>query len=264
MSLNPASQLVLALLFATLLMLLLWCIQRQTRDAGIVDVGWSGCLGCLAIFYGTTNPDCTWRTWAVVTIASVWSLRLALYLLRDRVLGKPEDRRYQKLRVGFGSQANLFFFGFFQLQAFLAWFFSLAFWLAMRRSGPMDAWDFIGISIWTISVTGETIADSQLARFRANASNRGTTCRSGLWKYSRHPNYFFEWLHWWTYVVIAWSSPLGWITLSAPALMWLFLFKVTGIPATEAQALISRGDDYRKYQQTTSMFVPWFPKKSPD
>ena len=149
-------------------------------------------------------------------------------------------------------------------QALLAWFFSLAFWLAMRRSGPMDLWDLFGISIWLISVAGETTADSQLARFRANSSNRGTTCRSGLWKYSRHPNYFFEWLHWWTYVAIAWTSPLGWMTLCAPALMLFFLLKVTGIPATEAQALISRGDDYRKYQQTTSMFIPWFPKKFPD
>ncbi|MEI8016922.1 MAG: DUF1295 domain-containing protein [Schlesneria sp.] len=264
MSLDPASQLALASMIAALLMLLLWCIQWRTRDAGIVDVGWAGCLGFLAIFYGSTNPDCTWRTWMVVTIASVWSLRLAIYLLRDRVLGKPEDGRYQKLRAGFGSRANLFFLGFFQVQALLAWFFSLAFWLAMRRSGPMDVWDLFGISIWLISVAGETLADSQLARFRANTSNRGTTCRSGLWKYSRHPNYFFEWLHWWTYVAIAWTSPLGWMTLAAPALMLFFLLKVTGIPATEAQALISRGADYRKYQQTTSMFIPWFPKKFPD
>lgn len=264
MSLVPELQLALALVCACLLMLVLWCIQCQTRDAGIVDVGWSGCLGLLAIFYGITHTNYTWRTGVVAAIACVWSTRLALYLLRDRVLGKPEDGRYQKLRSGFGARANLFFFGFFQFQALLAWFFSLSFWLAMRRSGPMDVWDLVGISIWAISVAGESLADFQLARFRANPSNRGKTCRNGLWNYSRHPNYFFEWLHWWAYVAIAWMSPLGWMTLSAPALMWFFLFKVTGIPATEAQALISRGDDYRNYQQTTSMFVPWFPKKSPN
>ncbi len=264
MSLAPASQLAWALFFSSLLMFVLWCIQYRTRDAGIVDVGWSGCLGLLAVFYGVTQPQFTSRIGVVATVAFLWSMRLALYLLRDRVLGKPEDGRYQKLRAGFGSRANLFFLGFFQLQALLAWLFALSFWLAMQRIAPIDAWDFIGISIWGISVTGETFADLQLERFRANPLNRGITCRNGLWKYSRHPNYFFEWLHWWTYVVIAWMTPWGWATLSAPALMWFFLFKVTGIPATEAQALISRGDDYRKYQQTTSIFVPWFPKKSPD
>ena len=264
MSLEPALQLGLALFFASMLMLLLWCIQWRTRDAGIVDVGWSASLGFLAIFYGITLPDGTWRTCLVAVIASIWSIRLAYYLLRDRILGKPEDGRYQKLRSGFGDRANLFFFGFFQFQALLAWFFSLSFWLAMRRSGPVDAWDLVGLMIWAISVVGESLADFQLARFRANPSNRGTTCRSGLWKYSRHPNYFFEWLHWWTYVAIAVTSPWGWMTLSAPSLMLFFLLKVTGIPATEAQALISRGDDYRKYQQTTSMFIPWFPKKFPN
>ena len=264
MSLEPASQLALALLFAALLMIVLWCIQWRTRDAGIVDVGWSGSLGLLAMFYGTTFPHSTPRMWIVVVIASIWSIRLAFYLLRDRILGKPEDGRYQKLRAGFGTRANLFFFGFFQFQALLAWLFSLSFWMAMRRTGPMDAWDLIGILIWIISVVGESVADFQLARFRADPSNRGTTCRIGLWNYSRHPNYFFEWLHWWTYVAIALLSPWGWLTVFAPTLMLFFLLKVTGIPATEAQALISRGDDYRKYQQTTSMFIPWFPKKFPN
>ena len=131
----------------------------------------------------------------------------------------------------------------------------------MRRAGPFDLGDAVGLLIWTISVLGESIADAQLARFRSNPANRGKTCRIGLWNYSRHPNYFFEWLHWWSYVAIAWSAPYGWTTLLAPALMWFFLFKVTGIPATEAQAVISRGDDYKLYQQTTSVFVPWFPKR---
>ena len=99
------------------------------------------------------------------------------------------------------------------------------------------------------------------ARFRARRESRGKTCREGLWRYSRHPNYFFEWLGWWAWVLAAVGSPLFLLSLSGPLFMLVFLFKITGIPATEEQALRSRGDDYRRYQRTTSMFVPWFPKK---
>ena len=108
---------------------------------------------------------------------------------------------------------------------------------------------------------GETAADRQLEKFREDPSQRGRTCRAGLWRYSRHPNYFFEWLMWMAYALFAIGSPpWGWLTLGCPAVMLYLLFKVTGIPATEAQALRSRGDDYRQYQQTTNIFVPWFPK----
>ena len=120
--------------------------------------------------------------------------------------------------------------------------------------------DGLGVAIWAIGVAGEAVADAQLARFRADPGHRGRTCRAGLWRYSRHPNYFFEWLTWWAYVAIAWGAPHGWVALFGPAVMLLFLFKVTGIPYTEAQALRSRGDDYRAYQRTTSAFVPWFPR----
>lgn len=261
MDLDTGSQFTLAFLLVAFLMCGLWLYQVWSQDAGIVDVGWSGSLGVLALLYAQTMPSATWRTWVVATMAATWSVRLALYLFFDRVLGKPEDGRYRKLRLSFGSWSQLFFFVFFQAQAILAWVFALSFWIAMRKSGPFAAGDAAGIALWAISISGETLADRQLAKFRSNPSNKGKTCREGLWNYSRHPNYFFEWLHWWSYVAIAWSAPFGWVTLTAPALMWFFLFRVTGIPATEAQAVISRGDDYKLYQQTTSMFVPWFPKK---
>jgi steroid 5-alpha reductase family enzyme len=195
-------------------------------------------------------------------MAAIWSLRLATYLMCNRVIGKPEDGRYQNLRASYGSRAQAFFFIFFQAQAALALLFSIPFWIAMRREGTSpDLADLTGVSLWLIAIVGETTADWQLARFRAEPANKGKTCRNGLWSCSRHPNYFFEWLHWWVYVVIAWQAPFGWTTLFAPALMLFFLFKVTGLPATEAQALASRGDDYRDYQRTTSPFIPWFPKR---
>ncbi len=262
MSLLPATQLGCGLAAVSLLMLVLWLAQRMTEDAGIVDVGWSGSLGLLAIFYGLTLPEHSPRSWLIMLMASLWSLRLATYLLCNRVLGKPEDGRYQSLRIRYGSRAQVFFFFFFQAQGLLAWMFSLPFWMAMRRQGSsLDVSDAVSLAVWTIAVLGESVSDWQLARFRAVSTNKGKTCRSGLWRYSRHPNYFFEWLHWWVYVVVAWPAPFGWLTILAPALMLFFLFKVTGLPATEAQALASRGDDYRDYQQTTSAFIPWFPKR---
>ena len=120
--------------------------------------------------------------------------------------------------------------------------------------------DFVAIAVWVIAIAGESIADRQLDNFRNNPSNKGQVCKDGLWYYSRHPNYFFEWLHWWTYVLFAITYPLGWLSILAPALMLFFILKVTGIPPTEKQALKSRGERYREYQRTTNAFFPWFPK----
>jgi steroid 5-alpha reductase family enzyme len=103
-----------------------------------------------------------------------------------------------------------------------------------------------------------------LQAFRSNSRNKGKVCRDGLWRYSRHPNYFFEWTHWWAYVLIGWQAPYGWATLFGPVIMLVFLFKVTGIPPTEENALRSRGDAYREYQRTTSVFFPWPPKPDRD
>jgi len=123
-------------------------------------------------------------------------------------------------------------------------------------------WKAIAVVVWLIAVMGEGMADSQLAAHRMDPANRGKTCRSGLWRYSRHPNYFFEFLHWFTYVFLSIGMGTGWVAVSliGPALMLAFLYRVTGIPYTEAQALRTRGADYAEYQRTTSPFVPLPPK----
>lgn len=126
--------------------------------------------------------------------------------------------------------------------------------------GEQDEWNLLAVSFGTLlgllAIAGEGLADRQLNRFKSDPANKGKTCRQGLWYYSRHPNYFFEWLHWISYPLIAMGASFGgWLWL-LPLAMFLFLWFVTGIPYTERQAIKTRGDDYRDYQRTTSAFFP--------
>ena len=155
-------------------------------------------------------------------------------------------------------------FGYFQLQAAAIGLFSLPPLVVMQNPHPpFHLWDLAGVLLWIVAVTGEAAADRQLAAFRSKSWNKDRVCRIGLWQYSRHPNYFFEWLHWWSYVVMGLASPLGnWgLTLIGPIVMGVALLKITGIPWTEAQARTTRGEEYRAYQRTTSAFIPWFPRR---
>ena len=233
---------------------LLWWRQTRTRNATSVDLWWSLSLAALAVWYAARTSGAA--RWLVALLGAAWALRLAWYLWSDRVRGRPqEDGRYAAMRAHWGPRASARFFWVYQGQALVATLFSLPM-LAAMRVAPLDLWAAAGTTVWLVAVAGETIADRQLARFRADPANRGRSCRVGLWRYSRHPNYFFEWLHWWTYVLIGHGALLTWL---GPVLMLLFLFRITGIPYTEAQALRSRGEDYRRYQRETGVFFPWFP-----
>ncbi len=246
----------------SLVMFILWIIERATKDASIVDVGWAYGLGFTALGYGYFANGDEIRRGLIAILAGAWSLRLGTYLLNNRVIGKSEDARYVELRDKWGRKAGRNFFLFFQFQALLVVAFSIPYWVVAEASWNNELrWqDYVGIGIWAVSVLGESIADRQLAQFREDPASKGKTCQRGLWRYSRHPNYFFEWLHWWGYVFIAWNAPYWGLSLLGPALMFYFLFKITGIPPTEARALKSRSD-YKTYQERTSMFFPWFPKK---
>ncbi len=238
----------------------LWLHQRRTRDATSVDVAWSAGLALLSIGYAIFLDADLARRVLVGGLASVWAIRLAHFLLTERVLkASEEDGRYQAMRSHWGGRAQPYFFLFYQGQALVAVLFSLPI-LAAMQNGPLNTWSYLGVFVWVVAVGGETIADRQLAAFRNDPTNKGQVCRVGLWRYSRHPNYFFEWVHWWTYVLIGQGTPLTWL---GPVLMFLFLFRLTGIPYTEQQALRSRGDRYRQYQRSTSVFFPWFPKEHP-
>ena len=133
------------------------------------------------------------------------------------------------------------------------------FFVASHDNRLLSFTDWLGFSVWLIGIGGESVADAQLKRFKADPANRGLSCKSGLWNYSRHPNYFFEWLTWIGYATIALPAPWGFAGILAPAMILFFLLRVTGIPATEEHALKSRRD-YREYQASTSAFIPWFKK----
>lgn len=245
-----------------LLMLVLWLVHLPMKNAGIVDVGWAGGLALLAVIYALAGTGYAPRIALMATMAVAWGLRLSLYILLTRVIGKPEDGRYQQLRKEWTGNTALRFLLFFEFQALLCIVLSVPFLVAALNSHPhLAVLEYAGAGLWLIAFAGECAADFQLHAFKANPANKGKTCHVGLWRYSRHPNYFFEWLIWMAFSVFALPSPGGYLGLLSPALILYFLFKVTGIPATEAQALRTKGEEYRQYQQTTSAFVPWFPKR---
>jgi steroid 5-alpha reductase family enzyme len=239
-----------------------WQGQRRRSNAGIVDVIWAAGVGGSAGYYAVMGDGAALPRVTLAVLGGAWGLRLAMHLWL-RVRGEAEDGRYRHLRVHWRGDQRRFFL-FFQFQAVLIALFSLPFLaVARNQTAGITAWWVAGIVIWLASVGGEWVADRQLARFRAKASNRGTVCRQGLWRYSRHPNYFFEWMHWFAYVCFAVGSPIHWLAWTGPLVMYAFLRWVSGIPYTEAQALRTRGEDYRDYQRTTPMLFPWFPKRSP-
>ena len=138
----------------------------------------------------------------------------------------------------------------------------VAFLVACLNPAPvLHGTEIAGAALWLLALAGEARADRELAAFKRDPANQGRVCDRGLWRYSRHPNYFFEWLVWVAYFVFALASPWGWIAILGPASILFLLLRVTGIPMTEEQSIRSRGDAYRRYQRTTSAFVPWFPQQ---
>ncbi len=239
----------------------LYLLARRIKLMAVVDLIWTVGLGvagiALWIFGDGTFPRAT----VVLLVFLAWSARLSFYLLKDRVLRGEEDPRYRRLAEHWGSAAARNFLFLFLAQVFFVAFFLLP--VSAAMGNPVAGWrlvDWLAVVIALVALGGEALADRQLGRFRADPANRGKVCRDGLWRYSRHPNYFFEWLHWFAYVAFAWGGPQFWLSLLGPVGMYLFLTKLTGVPHAERSSLASRGQAYRDYQRTTNAFFPWKPR----
>ncbi len=242
------------------LMFILWLLHFPLRNAAIVDVGWAMGLALLAMLYAVHGVGYWRRTVFLASMVLLWGLRLGFHLLFTRVNGQPEEGRYVELRRKWGSHIGLKFLLFFEAQALLCGVLSLPFVLAMHdpSTGPPEFENW-GLGIWVVAFLGEMIADLQLKRFKLNPQNKVRVCNIGLWRYSRHPNYFFEFFIWVSFAIVALPAQYGYLGLISPALILYLLFRVKGIPAAEEQAIRSKGEAYRKYQRSTSAFIPWFP-----
>jgi steroid 5-alpha reductase family enzyme len=243
---------------AIMIIIFLWA--KAIRNNGIVDIFWAFnflVIAAIIYFLADGNPV---RIKLVTGLASLWSLRLGTYLLiRVGSHLKVEEGRYKALRE---EWSDTVFFFFFQGQALSNVMLAIPYFLIALNPDPqIHTLEYIGAALWLLAIIGEGLSDYQLAAFKKNPANKGKVCQDGLWNYSRHPNYFFQLMIWVSVFIMALPSPYGWIAIICPLSIGYLIFKVTGIPMTEEQAVRSKGELYKEYQRTTSAFVPWAKKK---
>lgn len=240
-----------------------WRVQQRTGNSGWVDTIWTfglGAIGIAAALAPLTQSSPTGRQMIVAVFLLAWALRLGVHIA-TRTMGISDDPRYAELIRGWVGDARRQMFWLLQKQALVSIPLAVSVFLAAHSPSPdFRLQDLAAIGIMLVALSGEGIADGQLRRFRNNPRNRGRVCDAGLWRWSRHPNYFFEWLGWVSYPLLAIdlssAYPWGWLALAGPACMYWLLAHVSGIPPLEQHMLRSRGDAYRDYQDRTSAFFP--------
>jgi steroid 5-alpha reductase family enzyme len=250
------AMLIIGVVTGQLAFVMIWFLQRKINDASVADVFWSLTVASIGLFYCSVGFGLPARKLIVGILIFTWAFRLSFHLF-NRWVKLPEDRRYTALKEQWGTTAQVRMFRFYQFQALGCALFALPVFFAANNNSDLSWLDFIGVAIFLVSMVGEATADRQLDQFKNKPANKGKVCKTGLWSYSRHPNYFFEWTHWFSYVFLAVTTSWGWISIIAPIAMYYFLTQKTGIPTTEAQAIRSKGDAYREYQRTTNAFFPW-------
>ena len=260
--------LIAAVLILMIAMSFAWVVHRRTANAGWIDAIWTFAIGFagLVAALAPIAHEASWRQWIVATLVGLWSIRLGLHLTQ-RNLKRPDDPRYAKMLLDWGADAARKLFWFLQSQAWCGGILVAAIFVAAWRPDPaLLPTDILGALVFAGAAVGAAIADNQLRRFSADPANRGHVCETGLWRFSRHPNYFFEWLGWCAYPIIAidpgGTYPWGWLALAAPALMYWLLVHVSGIPPLEDQMLTSRGAAFEAYRARTNAFFPW-PRRRP-
>ena len=240
-----------------------WLIALRTGRSGWIDAIWSfatGAFGAAAAVIPLAESQISMRQVFVAILALFWSLRLGLHISIRTARG-GDDPRYKQLREEWGGSFKRRLFWFLQIQGLAAFALALSIMLAAHNPAPgLGIADWTGFAVLIVAVAGEAIADRQLSAFRSNPANKGKVCDVGLWGISRHPNYFFEWLGWLAYAIIAidltGAYPWGWLALAGPLLMYWLLVHASGIPPLEAHMLRSRGKAFRDYQNRVNAFWP--------
>ena len=246
-----------------------WMVQQRTGNSGWVDTIWTfavGLVGAGSALWPLADAAPNTRQWLVAALVAIWSVRLGLHIA-VRTAGISDDPRYAAFAREWGVDSPRRMFVFLQNQGFGSIPLVFAIFVAARVPlGGLRFADYLGALILSIGIAGEALADAQLRHFRIDPANKGRVCDIGLWRWSRHPNYFFEWLGWFAYPAIAipiaapLQYPWGWASLLAPLFMYWILVHVTGVPPLEQQMLRSRGQRYRDYQSRTRMFFPRAPR----
>jgi steroid 5-alpha reductase family enzyme len=240
-----------------------WLVRRATGNSGWIDFSWVigvGLVGAVSALYPLHGEALGQRQWLVAALVALWSGRLGTHIGVRSARGE-DDPRYAALAAEWGADAARRMFLFAQAQAAAAIPLAATIFIAAQRPEPaLELQDVLGAALLGAAIVGEGIADAQLRRFGADPGNKGRVCDRGLWRWSRHPNYFFQWLGWLAYPLIAFDATLeytwAWLTLAAPILMYWLLVEVSGIPPLEAHLLRSRGASFADYRSRTSAFFP--------
>lgn len=239
-------------------MTLVWVASVVRRDASVADVWWGPgfiLIATVAYFFGPHGA----RASLVLMLVGLWGGRLAGHLLwRSR--GADEDRRYQAMRRAWGARFWWVSYGtVFLLQGALMWIVSLPVQSVMAAAAPLGIPDVLGVTVWAAGFTFEAVGDAQLARFKADPASAGRVMDRGLWRYTRHPNYFGDFLVWWGFWLFAAAVPGGLWTAVGPIVMSVLLMRVSGVPLLE-RGLVRRRPGYDAYRRRTSAFFPWPPR----
>jgi len=248
---------ILIFLFFTLL----FFIGQMTKNNSIVDIGWGSGFIIVALFTLFVGRSFGIKNWVMVILVFLWGFRLA-YHVAKRNIGKPEDRRYAEMRVKWGNKFPMLkaFLNVYMIQFVMMFVISIGVTLINRTGIPtLSLLDFLGIAVWILGYFFEAVGDSQLARHLKNPENKGKLMTSGLWKYTRHPNYFGEATMWWGIFILAVTTSNGWIAIISPLTITFLLLFVSGVPLLEKK--YKDRPDWIEYKKKTSIFVPMLPKK---
>jgi steroid 5-alpha reductase family enzyme len=254
---------IVVALVLSVAMALAWRVAMTTGQSGRIDAIWAFATGSAAVVAAAASQGDPLRRTLVCVIAALWSLRLGFYLWR-RAIGSADDPRYAALKQSWGAAPPRRLFLFLQIQAAASWPLALTAYCAAGAPRPgLGGRDALAIAVFTVALAGEAIADQQMAGFKQAPANRGRICDQGLWAWSRHPNYFFEWLGWLAYPIMAIKAgyPAGWLTLSGPLVIYWLLVHVSGAPPLEAHLKRSRPAEFAAYEERVSEFWPRPPRR---